>query len=192
MPQNDNSEKKFQSFFEKDIRKNLSEVIDLEYTTFCFKDIFERYNTVFTTGSTYEENPFFKSIAGLWELNMEEMKPKTELTCDEIFYVYLKEVASKTNREYFHFIFKFVVLFRECINKLKRSEKSEENLTPALEYSQTANAETVPDTCNEFITEFMDPNDYYGLDTGELIEAIQHLCFWLYFNQFTTSRLTLL
>lgn len=78
-------------------------------------------------------------------------------------------------------------MFRECINKLK---KNVDNLKE--EFTQTNNAETVPDTCNEFIIDFMEPNDYYGLDTNELIEAIQHLCYWLYVNNFTTSRLTLL
>jgi hypothetical protein len=114
-------------------------------------------------------------------------KTKQETSCDETFCNYLQEVAQKTNKDYFHFIFKFLILFRECINKLRRNAEK-----PEHEFTQVQTAETVPDTCNDFIIEFMDPNDYYGLDTNELIDAIQHLCFWLYFNNYTTSRLTLL
>ena len=123
-----------------------------------------------------------------WNILDETIIAKTDISCDDIFYLYLREVSKKTNKEYFHFLFKFVFLFRECINRLKKVDKPENE----VDYTQTANAETVPDTCNEFITEFMDPNDYYGLDTSELIEAIQHFCYWLYVNHYTTSRLTLL
>jgi hypothetical protein len=96
-------------------------------------------------------------------------------------------VGFKTNKSYFDYIFKFVLLFRECFNKLKSSEVNTPN-----EYTQMFGAESVPDICNEFIVEFMEPEEFYGLDTNELIEVIQHLCHWLYGNGYTTSRLTLL
>lgn len=82
-------------------------------------------------------------------------------------------------------------MFRECINQIRKGDKSESDPT-YIPFTQINNAEHVPDSCNEFITEFMDPNDYFGLETNELIEAIQHFCYWLYVNQHTTSRLTLL
>jgi hypothetical protein len=105
---------------------------------------------------------------------------------DEIFSKYLEEVASDCNKEYFEFITKFVILFRECINKVRR------NLNDInIEFSVKNNADTVPDTCNEFITDFMENNDYFGLDTMELIDIIQHLCNWMYENKYTTSKLTL-
>lgn len=90
-----------------------------------------------------------------------------------------------TNREYFSFLLKFVTLFRECINHFRPS-------TDSTEFTQTHTADGVPDLCNEFITEFMENNDSFGLDTTEVIEIIQHFCNWLYENKHTTSRLTLL
>jgi len=109
---------------------------------------------------------------------------------DDIFFSYLKEFYSKTNQEYFHFMFKFIIMFRQCINKLKNYNTF--NLPdPINYYSQHQNAEIVPDLCNDFVTEFMEPKDYFGMDTLELIEIIQHLCHWLFINNFTTSRLTL-
>ena len=38
---------------------------------------------------------------------------------DEIFSKYLEEVVRDCNKEYFEFVTKFVILFRECINKIK-------------------------------------------------------------------------
>lgn len=111
--------------------------------------------------------------------------------CDEIFYKYLNEVADKVNRDYFLFVFKFVILFRECLNKYRTAELNTEGKMN-LEYTQVNNAENAPDLCNEFITDFMEAEDYFGLDTNELIEIIQHLCFWLYQKGYTSSRLTLL
>ena len=147
-------------------------------------------NKVFENISSHEDHIFYKLITNDWHkplLSTDNSATSLKPSCDDIFCNYLKEVSAKTNRDYFHFIFKFVILFRECINKQKRKN---EQFTE--DFTQLNPAETVPDTCNEFIIDFMDPNDYYGLDTNELIEAIQHFCFWLYFNNFTTSRLTLL
>lgn len=121
-------------------------------------------------------------------------KPSQEVSCDQVFASYLKDVSNKSNKEYFNFIFKFVLLFRECINVVRKAinELDVNDLSAGKEFTQINNAENVPDTCNEFISEFMEPHEYFGLDTGELIEVIQHLCFWLYVHNFTTSRLTLL
>jgi len=117
-------------------------------------------------------------------------------TIDEIFSKYLVEVVKDCNKEYFEFITKFVVLFRECINKIKYENSINNNnngfgINDAEEFSVNNNADTVPDICNEFITDFMESHDYFGLDTMELIEIIQHLCNWLYENKYTTSKLSL-
>lgn len=156
-----------------------------------FKDMFSKYSTLFSSYPTPDLHPFYKLLVSQWDSSIDEIKSKTDINCDDIFFLYLRDIAGKTNKDYFHFLFKFTVLFRECINSInkKRSDTEEPGLP---DHTQIANAEQVPDTCNEFITEFMDPNDYYGLETSELIEAIQHLCFWLYFSHYTTSRLTLL
>ena len=103
---------------------------------------------------------------------------------DQIFSKYLEDVNRDSNKEYFEFVTKFVILFRECINKHKNDNTGEE-------FSSKNNADNVPDMCNEFITDFMEGYDYFGLDTMELIDIIQHLCNWLYESKFTTSKLSL-
>lgn len=120
--------------------------------------------------------------------NLANILPKTDIsqlnTIDEIFARYLVEAYKDCNKEYYEFVCKFVILFRECINKLKNDSSGEE-------FSSKFNADSVPDMCNEFVTDFMEGYDYFGLDTMELIEIIQHLCNWLYENKFTTSKLSL-
>ena len=59
-------------------------------------------------------------------------------------------------------------------------------------YTQIYNAESVPDVCNDYFVNFMEPNKFFGLNTEELIEVIQHFCYWLYEKNFTQSHLTLL
>jgi len=87
-------------------------------------------------------------------------------------------------------MFKFVIIYRQCINKLKNP--STYNPPDLINYyTQHNNAEGVPDMCNDFVTDFMEPKDYFGMDTMELIEIIQHLCHWLFIKNYTTSRLTL-
>lgn len=135
---------------------------------------------IFTKLTNGENHLLLKSIEKLSKSKSEE---KSSII-DDIFAEYILENYPQSNREYFQFLVKFVTLFRECINKLKNENN--------IEFSQANTAEQVPDFCNEFITDFMENNDYFGLDTNELIDIIQHFCNWLYENKFTTSRLTLL
>lgn len=134
------------------------------------------------------KNKIFQNINNVGEHNLYnkiiEIHQNHTITADEIFAKYIQTVFPQTNKEYFLFIVKFVVLFRECINNSKS--------VSGPEFTVTGNAESVPDMCNEFITEFMESNEFFGLDINELIEIIQHFCNWLYENKFTTSRLTLL
>lgn len=123
--------------------------------------------------------------------------------CDEVFYEFLNFSRSKTNMTYFPFIFKFTVLFRECMNIYKNveleidKETLKENIPEQKkEYTQHFNAENVPDLCNEFVTEFMEKSDYFNMNSDlekwELIELIQYFCHWLYESNYTSSRLSLL
>jgi len=131
--------------------------------------------------------------------NGNNLELNNDKTIDEIFSKYLIEVSKDTNKEYFEFITKFVILFRECVNKIRDNdiyreiERNEGIICNDNyeEFSTKNNAESVPDVCNEFITDFMENNDYFGLDTLELIEIIQHLCNWIYENKYTTSKLSL-
>lgn len=134
-----------------------------------------------------QENPTQKD-------NQDHQHLHRQNNCDTAFLGYVKEFYTQTNYDYFHFLLKFVVMFRQCINKLKRANNGEaldNSLDPKNYFTQLNNAEGVPDMCNDFVTEFMEPKDYFGMDTMELIEIIQHFCHWLFLKNYTTSRLTL-
>lgn len=152
-------------------------------------DMFNTYsNKIFKNYKTIEEHPYYQ----MFERD-EQALPSALLseglkknTCDEVFFTYLVETSKQVNKDYYLFVFKFVVLFRECLNIYKKAEDE------SKEFTVVNTAETAPEVCNEFITEFMEEEDYYGLDVNELIEIIQHFCYWLYKNQYTSSRLSLL
>jgi hypothetical protein len=172
----------FKYFFEIEPRKVIPNqqktLIDLVDNS--FEHLFTHYKALlFQNLNSFTEHNLYIKVK---ERNIDEEKEAK--TADEAFAKYICDVFKQTNMEYFLFVTKFVILFRECINKYRALENGDE-------YMKVSTAETVPDLCNEFITEFMEGNDYFGLDTNELIEIIQQFCHWLYENKYTTSRLTL-
>jgi hypothetical protein len=188
----ENSEQKFRNFFENDQRKK-GEIETFhtltDFSEHVFQEIYIKYKQHLPKEyGTINDNPFLRKIKENINLEKNENKVKN---CDEVFFEYLKDISSKCNKNYFVFAYKFVVLFRECINKFKINE-----IDKAKDYTEVYNSDQVPDLCNEFITEFMENADYFGLNSednkNELIEIIQHFCFWLFDNGYTTSRLTLL
>jgi len=116
-------------------------------------------------------------------------------SCDENFFNYLQICQTKTNRNYFGYIFKLIALFREALNKYKPGD-DKSTFPKNVEYSQVRNAELCPDLCNDFITDFMESANYFGMtdeiERVEVVDFVQHLCQWLFENGQTTSRLSLL
>jgi hypothetical protein len=86
---------------------------------------------------------------------------------------------------------KFIILFRESFNI--SAKKNDNSLM--TEYSTIVNAENVPDSCNEFYTDFLEMNDFFGMNSDkekiEIIDLIQHFCIWLYKSFYTKSKLSL-
>jgi hypothetical protein len=172
---------KFKNYFDRDYRRRIigEEYLNMEeLVKNAFYHLFMNYrNKLFSNLNSITDHNLYNKI-------LEASSGMIATTADEIFGKYIVGVFPQANKEYFLFVVKFVVLFRECIN-ISKSDISGE-------FTSTGNTENVPDMCNEFITEFMETNEFFGLDLNELIEIIQHFCNWLYENKFTTSRLTLL
>ena len=70
--------------------------------------------------------------------------------------------------------------------------KASATISGIKEYSELFCAEGIPESCNDFFLDFMEPKEYFGLNNNELIELTQHFCFWLYLNKYTHSYLTLI
>ena len=108
---------------------------------------------------------------------------------DWVFFFYLKEFYKLVNKVYFWFILKFVILFREFLNQSKRNFiKNGDNKV----FTQLYNAEIIPEMFNEFLLDFMEAYDYFGLNKNELIELIQHFCYWLNVKRYSQTQLSLI
>lgn len=138
--------------------------------------------------SSAQNHPFFIKIIANEGLAISAPK-----SIDEVFYEYLRHLTLNTNHEYFVFAFKFLVLFRESINKYYSKEKDNNSEN---EYTEINDAQNVPDVCNYFVSTFMEDNFFFGMNSENekiaFIEIIQHLCFWLYELNFTFSKLNLI
>ena len=165
---------------EIDINSLVQEVFQSVYKTKASEKLFSKPNN-------YKENPILNNLVIQSPL---VNKANNEKTCDEAFYEYLFTFKSKTNQKYFTFMTKFVLLFRECYDVSENKEIKEEERKAV---TNTIKPEGLPDLCNVFYAEFIDPDGLFGLDEDkkEIIEIIQHFCIWLYKNGFTKSKLSL-
>ena len=215
------AQNKFNNFFRNETRKPPfldqtmnDKTISLEIIKNNLSDIFRQcQKDLFDGCEKVEKYPFYQLIVKNWEKNNPNIEQesyyddnnqkeidisgylkKIKSPCiDGLFYIYLREFSRKTNKDYFWFIIKFVVLFREFINQKKKEYIKKEVITEnKKEFSQIYNAEGIPEMCNDFYIEFMEPHEFFGLNQNELIELIQHFCYWLYCREYTQSHLTLL
>ena len=205
-----NPQNKFLYFFNEEHRKSFDDkIIDVDIIKNDLRIIFKQLQKeLFNEIDDVEKYPFYQLIVENWE--KEEPNLVTECfnainkldeplnkiqsyNLDGIFFFYLKEFYKNASIEYFWFMIKFIVLFRECINKLRANlvKKEEQSETNKL-YSQIYNSEYVPEVCNDFVLDFMEPFDYFGLNKDELIEIIMHFCYWLYSKQYTQLHLSLI
>jgi len=183
---------------ESDIRKRKENEETWQISQFVddvFKEIYIQFKDYFNKKyNSVNDNPLLKKIKEYISL-MDDIKSdlnNKKKYCDEIFFDYLKDISCRSNKEYFYFAFKFIVLLREGINKLK---KQSNDVDISKEFTEVINAEQIPDFCNEFIGEFMELYNYFNLSNEqkeELIEIIQHFCFWLFDNGYTSSRLSIM
>jgi len=209
-----NAQNKYKEFFNNENRKKNEnedkiEEITLETVRNNLSNIFRQCkNDLFNKIDDIEQYPFYKLIIDNWnndkfptecltENNKSDNAAPSNKTnsppLDIIFVLYMKELTPKTNNEYFWFVNKFIVLFREFINLFKKDQVKDEYKTEKeKDYSQLFSAEGIPESCNDFFLEFMQGKKYYGLNENELIELAQHFCFWLYTNKYTHSYLTLI
>ena len=217
--QNENAQisplNKFNNFFLDENRRPPSsgestedKTISLDTVKSFSEKIFNQCkDEIFQDLTEINQYPFYKLIIDNWDKKdpfpnkecysdpkLSDISSKIQTySLDELFFLYLNEFAIKTNKEYFWFMLKFVILFRECINSLRNNLVKKEHQSENKKfYSEIYNAETVPDICNDFFVDFMEPKNFFGLHKEELIELIQHFCYWLYLNQYTQSHLALL
>ena len=163
------------------------DIVSLVQEVFDFLYRGQYANKLFSSPKSYKENSILNNLVNNEEFSK---KNKNEKTCDEVFYEYLATFKSKTNRKFFSLLIKFVLLFRECYDISKNRDLEEKKAV-----TDTISPEGLPDLCNEFYGEFMEPNNFFGIyepnEKSEIIEIIQHFCIWLFKNEYTKSKLSL-
>ena len=211
-----NPQNKFIYFFGEEHRKLITEqeMINLDIIKQNIKTIFKQCKeSLFNDIEDVEKYNFYNLIIDNWEKD----EPEFEQECfssivvnmnlpvkdnnenfnikvqsynlDYIFFFYLKEFYKSVNKVYFWFILKFIILFREFINQTRKNfVKNGEN----KDFTQLYNAEIIPEMFNEFLLDFMEAYDYFGLNKNELIELMQHFCYWLNVNRYSQTQLSLI
>ena len=139
---------------------------------------------------TIEEHPFlnkfkndshdiYKNVINLHEV------------IDKVLIDYLNKMSTFCSPEYYIELIKFVTLFREHINIINRKNKTKKENN---EFTELNDAETLPNYCNSFINKFLYPkgndNDF-NLSIDESIDLIQNICYWIFDNNFTSSKIFL-
>ena len=188
LPQS-NTRDKYDTYFDSELRKEEEgKSIDNKHLVQeIYKFIYENKfsDKLFSKPKHYKDDKILNNL--FFEKKLDN-KSKNEKTEEEIFYEYLMEFKDKTNEKYFSFMIKFIILLKEFYFLHEYSKvdnnKPEENKSFLLE--------NLPDYCNEFYSEFLSKNDFFGIDeNGEIIEIIIHFFTWLFKNEYTKSKLSL-
>ena len=184
-----------EEFFSNNFRAPIEgEVIDthnIVYQVFDFIYNGKFSDKLFLKPKNIEENYILRNLYLNAPLTNKEKHMKN---CDEVFYEYLQEFKDKTNKKYFKFLLKFIIILEECyyINKTKFLKEEEKK-----RFIEFLNLNDLPVFCNDFYTEFLEPNNFFDLfeneneNSGEIVEIIQHLCHWLSKNEYTSYKLSL-
>lgn len=97
---------------------------------------------------------------------------------DDAYVRYLIDFSTIANFDYFKIMTKFILLTRDYLIK--------NNL-------DTANDGTAsfPDRCNEFVNDYLEKKTDFKMELNDILDLVQHFCYWLHEKQYTTSILTL-
>ena len=192
-PQLDFESTKYENFFDLPNRKP-EEGISLDIpklveNVFNFIYLGPCSGKLFSHPKTYEESYVLNNLVKNEKIIE---KPRNEKNCEEVFYEYLSIVKNKANDKYFTLILKFIILFKECYDVSKNKNVVEENRG---QITNKLTPEGLPDLCNEFYGEFLENNNFFGIEDqeerNEIIDIIQHFCIWLFKNDYTKSKLSL-
>lgn len=157
-----------------------------------------------------------------WALEVAEDHPlakavkegEREKNCDWVFAEYCKDAAKKVSPDYFEITCRFVLGYRECLNRYGWAKFSENNQeesksdhragnSPKVEtllrnteeyqkkirqeYSAANGPDRIPEMANEFVLVFAKEHKL-GIEEQELINLTMNMCDWLYANKHTKTQ----
>ena len=201
--------KDYNNFLEEK-KKKKEENVDLSDIKGVFNDMFIRYrNDLFEEVENIEKNTFYNLFKENWEKdnktisnNLEKESYSSMLNCspainiinkppiDCIFFQYIKYISNIIEIDYVVFIIKFIIIFRQYLNKEKQGLINSEHINEKKkEYTQIYDASVIPDFFNDFLMDFMENRNYFNLDKDELVKIIEYFCFWLFSEGYTDSHI---
>ena len=187
------------NYFQKEDRKGVTNeykkvISDAFNFLYNIKDDYEKSNRNKKRNmkeyNNINDHPLFKKFLNDPHNKDEKSDENENKITDDVFIDYLNNVSAYCNEDFFEKILIFVALFREYVNQFY-SNKVENG----IEFTTQQKAEDVPDTSNEFILDFIDPDDNnndFGFSKDECIDLIQNLCHWMYAHNFTCSKLSMI
>ena len=201
--------KDYNNFLEEK-KKKKEENVDLSDIKGVFNDMFIRYrNDLFEEVENIEKNTFYNLFKENWEKdnktisnNLEKESYSSMLNCspainivnkppiDCIFFQYIKYISNIIEKDYVVFIIKFIIIFRQYLNKEKQGLINSEHINEKKkEYTQIYDASVITDFLNDFLMDFMENRNYFNLDKDELVKIIEYFCFWLFSEGYTDSHI---
>lgn len=210
----DNMKEKLDKFYKSQKKNTIEEKnfnpnkIDTSFLKNLFNELYINHkNELFNSIDKIEEYNFYDLLIKNWELRDENFENKSRfsmLNCfqsesivdkppiDIVFFLYLKYISKKNlNMNYFCYIFKYITIFREYINKEKKNSINKKFICENKnEYTQIYDAEIIPDLFNDFLMDFMESNNYFGLNKDEIIQLIEFFCYWLFTKGYTVSHIS--
>ena len=201
--------KDYNNFLEEKKKKKEENVAFIDIKG-VFNDMFNSYkNDLFETVENIEKNTFYNLFKENWEKdnktisnNLEKQSYSSMLNCtpainivnkppiDCIFFQYIKYISNIIEKDYVVFIIKFIIIFRQYLNKEKQGLINSEHINEKKkEYTQIYDASVIPDFFNDFLMDFMENRNYFNLDKDELVKIIEYFCFWLFSEGYTDSHI---
>ena len=184
---------KYNDFFSKNERSpkdgNSFDILPVVQEVFSFIYKSPNADKMFSKPKSFNDIPVLLNLIS--KNNETTSNAHNEKTCDEVFTEYLINFMNKANREYFSFMLKFILLFRECYDLSKNKNKNENEKKTI---TNILSSEELPDLSNEFYSEFLGMNDFFGFNSAEkdeIVEIIQHFGIWLFKNGYTKSKISL-
>ena len=203
-----NMKEKFTKFFDDSENKKLNnDLNNISFVKNIFNDLYMKYKKeLFNRIDDIEKYNFYKLVID----NLEKENPNLEkksyfsmINCikadsivdkpsiDEVFFLYIKLIYSKINKDYFSFVVKSLIIFREYINNVKKDSINTKFINEnKKEYTQIYDSEIIPDLLNNFLMDFMESNNYFSFDKEEVITLLEYFCFWIYLEGYTNTHIS--
>ena len=136
-----------------------------------------------------EDHPFLNKFL-LDKHDIVQKYEDIQTPTDLVLINYLNKMSVYCNEKFYEKLIIFVTLFREHANIINQDKVEKDK-----EFTQFKEAEDIPESSNEFITDFLFPDEQeieFGISKEEAIDLTRNLCNWMYTNNFTCSKLFLL